>query len=274
MLEIPEAKVWSGQLSEVALGKKITEVTAGASPHGFAFYSAEHEVYRKLLIGKKFTAVYPLAGHIEMAAGDIRLDLSDGVNIRYFTTDKYPKKHQLYIEFADGSRLVFTIQMYGFMNIFREGENQNEYYLVTKTKPSPLSDEFDWNYFNGIIKEAKPSLSAKALLATEQRIPGLGNGTLQDILFNAGINPRAKIQELTEADRKKLFKSVKETLRKMVADGGRNTEKDIYGNPGGYQTILSSLTLKAPCRKCGDTLKREAYLGGNVYYCPACQPKK
>jgi hypothetical protein len=47
----------------------------------------------------------------------------------------------------------------------------------------------------GITIETKPhasklgqevkKLSLKALLATEQRIPGLGNGVLQDILFKA-----------------------------------------------------------------------------------------
>ena len=25
------------------------------------------------------------------------------------------------------------------------------------------------------------------------------------------------------------------------------------------------------CPACGGTIKKEAYLGGNIYYCPVCQ---
>lgn len=65
---------------------------------------------------------------------------------------------------------------------FKEGDFKNQYFLQAKEKPSPLSDEFDKVYFDSIIsKQGNEGLSAKALLATEQRIPGLGNGVLQDI---------------------------------------------------------------------------------------------
>ena len=29
---------------------------------------------------------------------------------------------------------------------------------------------------------------------------------------------------------------------------------------------------KYPCPACGSGLVREAYMGGNIYYCPVCQP--
>ena len=57
----------------------------------------------------------------------------------------------------------------------------------------------------------------------------------------------------------------------MIKDGGRDAEKDIYGNPGGYKTILSRLTYKSPCPRCGGTIIKESYMGGSVYYCPSCQ---
>lgn len=66
--------------------------------------------------------------------------------------------------------------------------------------------------------------------------------------------------------------ALKSTLKDMRDGSGRDTEKDLYGKPGGYQTTLSSKTLAYPCRACGDGLKREAYLGGNIYFCPTCQP--
>ncbi|MZP54386.1 MAG: endonuclease VIII, partial [Bacteroidales bacterium] len=40
---------------------------------------------------------------------------------------------------------------------------------------------------------------------------------------------------------------------------------------GKYKTLLSKNTANKPCPVCGDTIRKEAYLGGAVYYCPSCQ---
>ena len=135
-----------------------------------------------------------------------------------------------------------------------------------------MGPAFDKKYFDDLLGGVKPTLSVKAFLATEQRIPGLGNGVLQDILWNANIHPKRKLQTLEKKENEKLFKSVKSTLLKMRKQGGRDTERDLFGKNGGYKTILSANTIKDPCPACGSALIREAYMGGNIYYCPKCQP--
>ncbi len=273
MLELPEAKVISGQLSDTVVGKTIRMVEANKSPHKFAFFSGDLAAYHNLLAGKQVTAAEPLVGQIEISAGNVRLAFSDGVNLRFFPAGvKAPDKHQLRIELDDGSSIICTVQMYGMLWMFKAGENDNPYYRVAKEKPTPLSDAFDADYFQGILDGAKSTLSIKALLATEQRIPGLGNGVLQDILFNAHIHPKTKFEALSQAEKTGLFGSVKQTLQEMTIEGGRDTEKDLFGNNGGYPTKLSSKTLDKPCPQCGGVIVRQAYLGGNVYFCPSCQP--
>lgn len=275
MLEIPESRVISAQLSQTITSKTIQKVAANTSAHKFAFYTGDPESYPALLVGKKIEAVTPIAGQIEITAGDMKLVFSDGVNVRYFSPgDPAPEKHQLRLDFQDGSFMVCTIQMYGFLAAFQEGTSDNPYYLVAREKPSPLTDAFDQPYFDKLLAEAKKTLSVKALLATEQRIPGLGNGVLQDILFNARINPRTRLDTLTRDEKARLFQNIKSTLMEMTALGGRDTEKDLFGNAGGYRTKLSNKTLDKPCPVCGGRIVREAFLGGNVYYCPACQPVK
>jgi len=44
------------------------------------------------------------------------------------------------------------------------------------------------------------------------------------------------------------------------------------GINGGYITRASKNTLGKPCKRCGEKIVKEAYLGGAVYYCPKCQP--
>ena len=275
MLELPEARVIAGQIAQTLSGRTVRKVIADSSPHKFAFYAGDPQGYPALLEGRKIQSASPVGGQVEIAAQGATLLLGDGANIRFFRAgEKGPDKHQLWLEFDDGSRLVCSVQMYGGLYAYPEGTNDNFYYIVARDKPSPLTDAFDEAYFLSMLAEAKPNLSVKALLATEQRIPGLGNGVLQDILFNARINPRTKLQALSDADKRALFASIKYTLAEMAEKGGRDTEKDLFGNSGEYETLMSNKTLEKPCPRCGGAVVRQAYLGGNVYFCPNCQPVK
>lgn len=273
MIEIPEAAVISGQLNNTIKGKTIQNVYANSSPHSFAWFFGDPNNYHNLLIGKKIDCSKAYAGLVEIQAENVRVLLGDGVNIRYFELgENLPPKHQLHIVFDDLTSLVCSVQMYGGLWAFIDGENDNPYYMTAKQRPSPLRDEFDIKYYEGLISNEKlKSLSAKAFLATEQRIPGLGNGSLQDVLFNAKIHPKRKMATLKEDEQEALFNSIKATLFDMVDKGGRDTEKDLFRCSGGYKTILSKNTVGKPCPICGRILKKEAYLGGSIYYCENCQ---
>jgi formamidopyrimidine-DNA glycosylase len=85
-------------------------------------------------------------------------------------------------------------------------QNKNPYYLIAKSKPSPYDAAFDFEYFKALMDETKSTLNLKAFLATEQRIPGLGNGVLQDILFVAGLNPKRKLTRLISKKNKTYSK--------------------------------------------------------------------
>jgi formamidopyrimidine-DNA glycosylase len=273
MIELPEAVSLAKQILKTIKGKKIASVIAGYSPHKFAWYHGDPINYNALLRGKTIDAAVARGGLVEIKAGDVFLLFGDGVNLRFHAKgEKRPPKHQLLIEFEDSTAISGSVQMYGGLWCFREGEFQNPYYDVARAKPSPLSDEFDWAYFNKLITSPEvQKLSAKAFLATEQRIPGLGNGVLQDILYNAKIHPKRKVGELNDSERKGLFNSVKSTIKEMTGQGGRDTEKDLLGEPGGYQTKLSQNTLSKPCPVCGGTIVKQPYMGGSIYFCMGCQ---
>ena len=71
--------------------------------------------------------------------------------------------------------------------------------------------------------------------------------------------------------KKALFQAVRSTLTAMTENGGRDTELDLFGHPGGYQTILCKNSVNQPCPICGTNIKKEAYLGGSIYFCEHCQ---
>lgn len=273
MLELPEAQVLAGQLRKTVVGKTILSAEANHSPHGFAWYYGDPSGYGDLLNGKRITDAKGHGGQVEISAENMRLSFGDGVNLRYLSQGQpRPVKHQLLVEFTDGTGLVGTVQMYGGIWAFEAGARDDDmFYAVAQQKPTPLSDEFDFAYFQK-LREGTEKYSVKGFLATEQRIPGVGNGVLQDILWRAKIHPKRKMATLSDAEFRTLFDTFKSVLSNMTDQGGRDTEKDLFGAPGGYLNVMSKRNASMPCPSCGGFIRRMAYMGGNVYVCERCQP--
>ncbi|MCD7936157.1 MAG: endonuclease VIII [Tannerellaceae bacterium] len=283
MIEIPEALHLAGQINEVLTGKRISLVIADHTPHKFTFYSGDTSQYENLLVGKTITQGTARGGMVEIKAEDALLILTDGVVIRYYEPDgNLPDRYQMLIGFEDNSYLVFSVRMYGGIWCIPENRKDkpvsyfkgslHEYYEGALNKPQVLSDAFSREYFMGLIqKEEKQKKSLKAFLATEQTIPGLGNGVLQDILYIARLHPKKKVQELTQEQKERLFQTVKENLKEVYQKQGRNTETDLFGKKGEYIPFLSKDTAGKSCNRCDSTIQKESYLGGSIYYCPGCQ---
>jgi formamidopyrimidine-DNA glycosylase len=273
MLELPESLNISGQINDTISRKRITSVISAHTPHKLVWYYGEPPEYPDLLVGRTIGKASAYGGMVEIKAGGANILFGEGVGIRFHgKNESRPAKHQLLIEFDDHSALTGTIQMYGGLGAFLDGKLENPYYKAAKEKPSPFSSAFDKMYFDRLVSaEEAQKLSLKALLATGQRIPGLGNGILQDILFNAKMHPKKKAMALSAKDNEIIFNSIKTTISAMAAQGGRDTELDLFGRPGDYKTILSKNTVNKPCPVCGTIIKKETYLGGNIYYCEKCQ---
>ena len=272
MIELPEAVVTARQVTATLRGKTVARAEANHTPHGFAWYTGDPAQYDHLLAGQVFGSAEAYASNVEIEAGDKWLVIS--APIRYHQPGaKLPPKHQLLVQFTDGSAITVTIQMWGGMFCFPMGQKGGfPDYDLAKERPSPLSDDFTRAYFNSLYDAECGKLSAKEFLATKQRIPGLGNGVLQDMLWTAKIHPRRKMGTLSDQERGGLYDAVTGVMRAMTEQGGRDTEKDIFGRPGGYVTILSKNTAGKPCPACGTIIIKEPYMGGSIYYCQMCQP--
>ncbi|MCL1995928.1 MAG: endonuclease VIII [Defluviitaleaceae bacterium] len=267
MIELPETYVLAEQINRTLIGKTIKTTITNAHPHSFAFYSGDHVAYGAMLENKPIVSANPNGGYTEILCGDMLLKIS--TPIKYHAKgEKLPKSHQLLLGLDDDTFVSCTVQMWG--NMFCEPAANSTEGIV---KPSPLEDAFDEAYWDEFLQSEKPNLSMKALLATEQRIPGLGNGVLHDILFNAKLHPKRKLETLSDNDKGGLFIAVKSTLKAMRDGGGRDTEKDLFNKGGGYQTILSANSWKrsGACSVCVGDLVKASYMGGAIYYCPTCQ---
>jgi formamidopyrimidine-DNA glycosylase len=272
MIELPEAAVLVRQLNRIVPSKVIRRAVAAQSPHKFAWYTGDPAGYSALLAGKTMGQAVRQGGMVEIQVEGVVLLFSDGVNLRFHPSlEDTPLKHQLLIEFEDSTAMSATVSMYGGLSCFPRGTNENPYYLAAREKPSPLTEDFSREYFSGLFLPDTEKLSLKAFLATQQRIPGIGNGVLQDILYQARLHPKMKTAALGDSGRDALFSAIQSTLGEMVDGGGRDTERDLFGNPGGYPTQMSKNTAGQPCPACGSLVQKGNYMGGSIYFCPGCQ---
>lgn len=265
MIELPKARTIANDLRKEILGKTTIDVEGNYTDHKFTFYEGDVNNYKNMLVGKKVTDIINRNYYVEIEIENYKLTFRDRANLRYYNKPVKLKKSKLLITFDDSSYLNVTTPMYCFIGLFDKNNGlDNEYYQLELTSISPLDPDSTLNYFKTLINDETSKLSIKAFLATKQRILGIGNGVVQDIMFNAKLHPKRKIKSLNNVDIVTLYKSIGNTLTKMINEHGRDSEKNIYGNPGGYQTILSAKGYKNGCPICHSEIKKNSWSYVNI----------
>lgn len=107
--------------------------------------------------------------------------------------------------------------------------------------------------------------TAKAALMDQSFLAGVGNIIADETLWQARINPRRRIESLSEEDRRRLYASMRKILRESVEGYDdiprkRSWLSYVRGRPG------------AECPRCGTPLERTVVAGRTTYFCPHCQP--
>jgi formamidopyrimidine-DNA glycosylase len=275
MFELPEYVTLARQMNDTLQGKTIQRGQLGNSPHKFVWYNRSHDEFERLTRGKAVGSARAKGRwlFLPLEPGCVLLLGECGGKALYHPPGaKVPKKYHLYITFDDGSFFTVTTQMWGAMELFAEGEEQDREY-VKGMRTTPIEPEFTLDYFCALADDlvGGKKRSAKALLTQDQIIPGLGNAIAQDILYQARLHPRHPIAELSAAQRQALYQAIVDTVAEVIEKGGRYDEFDLYGNRGGYVRIMDKNAVGRPCPGCGGQVEKIQYLGGACYLCPNCQ---
>ena len=275
MFELPEMVTLARQMNATLQGKTIQKGSLGNSPHKFVWYNQSREAFERLTSGKKVGEAWAKGKwlFIPLEPGYLLLLGECGGKVLYHPPgSKVPKKYHLYITFCDDSFLTATTLMWGAMELYERGKEQDREY-VKGMRPTPVEAEFTFDYFSALIDDlaAGKKRSAKGLLTQDQIIPGLGNAIAQDILFRAQLHPRHPIDDLSASQRQALFDAILDTVGEVIEQGGRYDEYDLHNNKGGYIRIMDKNAVGQPCPACGSAVEKMQYLGGTCYLCPQCQ---
>jgi formamidopyrimidine-DNA glycosylase len=104
----------------------------------------------------------------------------------------------------------------------------------------------------------------KSALMDQQFLAGIGNIYSDEILFQSGIHPKKKIDELRKKDLVDLFNTLKKILMEAI-EHGANPEK----LPGHF--IIPHRNEGKKCPSCGGDVKKDKLSGRGFYFCPNCQ---
>ncbi len=275
MFELPELVTLAGQIDATLRGRTIRAGSLGNKPHKFVWYNRAAEEFARLTAGKQigparvrgrwlFVALEP--GYV-LVFGEF-----GGRMLVHPPGARLPDTYHLLLTFEDGSTLTVTTAMWGAMELYESGMEQDRT-DIRGMRPTPLDPEFTLAYFSGLIDEllAGEKRSVKALLTQDQLIPGLGNAIAQDILYRARLHPRHALVDLDTDQRRALHETIVRTVKEAIDLGGRSDEIDLYGNPGRFVRRMDKAAAGRPCPECGTTVEKIQYLGGACYVCPSCQ---
>lgn len=274
MFELPEFLTLAQQMNQALTGRVVQTGSLGNSPHKFVWYNRTPEEFAHLIVGKTVGHVHakgrwlfvPLEPDYVLVFGEC------GGKILLNPPDsELPKKYHLHLLFDDDSFLTATTQMWGAMELYEQGKEE-ERNLIKEMRLTAIDPAFTFAYFSALIDSlAAEKRSAKSLLTQDQLIPGLGNAIAQDILFTARLHPKHLLRELDTGQQKALYTAIIDTIQAIITKGGRHDEFDLFGERGGYIRLMDKQAAGQPCPICGTTVEKIQYLGGACYFCPQCQ---
>jgi len=137
----------------------------------------------------------------------------------------------------------------------------------------PLSRDFNLKFFKKMLSRRKRS-SIKVALLDQKHLVGLGNIYVDEVLFQAGIQPARKINGLKSKEIEQVFKAIPIILRRAVKKRG-TTFRNFVDPDGMSGYFVSDLKVYGragkPCKICGRPIKKGRIAARGTHWCEHCQ---
>ena len=252
ILEVEAARV---VLAECALDREIARVHAPDT--WFMKRGTTAPALRHALIGNAFTAArrrgkqivldtrdpnVHIGVHLGMSGRVLVDDEEAGDPLVYASNRRVAKWHRFGVYFADGGDFMLRDpRRLGAVELDPD---------ESRLGPDALTVTFA-DLDRALAKRNAP---IKAVLMDQQRVAGLGNLLVDEVLWRAAIAPTRPASAIDADERKVLHKAIRNALRTLDRRGGSHTG-DMPRD------------LDAPCPRDGAVLLRRKVAGRTTYSC-------
>jgi formamidopyrimidine-DNA glycosylase len=183
-------------------------------------------------------------------------------SLKYFKDPEKDTDHdRLCLGFSNGYHLAFDCQRK--LGEIGWVEDPRTFVQERGMGPDAMDPNLDLDTFKKILSRSRGSI--KGALMNQDMIAGIGNVYADEILFQAGIHPKAKVNELDAAHFDKLFRMMREQVLPIAIE----CHADPSEFPVGF--IVSHREKNGQCPKCGHKLQQIKVSGRTSYACADCQ---
>ncbi len=281
MPELPEVETIKLGLQKRIVGLKITKIQINSSK---TFIGKPNKVEgqkvlkvwrRAKILGIDLDKII-LLFHLKMSGqlvwiGDSRFI---GGHPTQDMTQSMPNKHtRVIFSFSGGSHLYFNDQRkFGWVRVI-DSQQATGNSMFAKLGPEPLEKGFTWQILKSNLLNHK-SQPVKVAIMDQSVVSGVGNIYANEACFNAKIDPRKRIKELTDKEFKSLYQGAVKSLQDGIKYGGSTKTHfvDAEGHKGYFLDYAYCYGRdKHSCKKCGTEILKIQLAGRGTYFCPACQ---
>lgn len=281
MPELPEVEVIKLGLQKRIIGLRIQKIQV-ISAKSFLGNPNEAEGHKVLNIWRRAKILgidldkITLLFHLKMSGQLIYQDEKRFIG-GHPTEDmlgKMPNTHtRVIFSFSNGSHLYFNDQRkFGWVKVIDNGQLIIDNSLKN-LGPEPLGKEFSWEVLKQNLLKHK-SMPVKVVIMDQIVVAGIGNIYASEACFDAKIDPRTKIRDLTDKQFQSLFDGIVKSLKEGIRRGGSTRAHfvDAEGHKGYFLDYAFVYGRdKHPCKVCGTEIKKITIGGRGTYFCPSCQ---
>jgi formamidopyrimidine-DNA glycosylase len=271
MPELPEVETIKEDLRRLVAGSQIERARILDAS---LVEQPSAEEFASRLEGVRITGARRRAKHliVELDSGDsLVFQLKIGGQLLLVPPVEEPESALMLVLDLDGDRRLFLRDETGFTRarLLDADELQER---LSPLGPEPLEEEFDAGYLQRAIGSRRAQI--KPLLLDQKVVSGIGNIYADEILYDARLHPRRKVNTLSEGEWEALHAAIRSNLAAGVEHRGTTVRlyKDVLDQPGEHQNYLRVFEKHGkPCPECEGEVVREKVSGRPSHFCPACQ---
>ena len=146
---------------------------------------------------------------------------------------------------------------------------------ISHIAPDPLEPAFDKGAVIARLKVRHTAI--KRSLLDQGLLSGIGNIYADEALWRAQVHGDREAAALSKPALGRLIEQARDVMLEALGQGGTSFDSlyvNVNGASGYFDRSLNAYGREGrPCRRCGTTIRREAFMNRSSYFCPRCQPR-
>ncbi|GAB3622313.1 bifunctional DNA-formamidopyrimidine glycosylase/DNA-(apurinic or apyrimidinic site) lyase [Mariniluteicoccus endophyticus] len=276
MPELPEVEVVRGGLARHLTGRTVADVEV-LHPRPVRRHLAGADDFAVTLRGRTFAEPRRRGKYLwlPLADGDavlVHLGMSGQFRTAARGADD-PRHLRVRLQFTDGGdELRFVDQrMFGGLSLSPGGaELPGEIAHIAR---DPFEPDYDVAEVARRLRARRSGV--KRVLLDQTVVSGIGNIYADEALWRARLHHERPASRLTQKAAVGLLDAARTVMAEALAQGGTSFDAlyvNVNGESGYFERSLEAYGREGePCRRCGEAIRRTAFMNRSSYFCPSCQ---